>query len=242
MKSALNALALLPLCIGFLCISAVAATPQKIVEFNRVEKTPPEISALVPSRSKKIMSGSMKIGYQGTDVFIHVHSFGLRTLKSNSEEKNVEAGRLELFQQKRIKNRTVTSKINSIKIENAGDIVSSLHGRWLNTKQKSTPILFIQQRYWGGFAYAWQMLIFNRGLEQKPIMQKFDEYNSIGHSGRSISFDQEDERGFLAVKIAEYEGGMEPSPSDTHHEEILYWNGKAFAPRCKIDKEKLQQR
>ena len=102
--------------------------------------------------------------------------------------------------------------------------------RWLDTKQKRIPVVFVDD-FGEGFGGQVFFFVFSKGLNRKPVDEEFTWTHNIGHSDSGLDFSGVDERGFMTVRDYYREGALEPSPQDVVGETIWVWDGKDFVEK-----------
>lgn len=218
-----------------LTVAQEATTPIVIEKVNYVRSIPKGLTKFVPRGGKSRFWGESKLTYQNQKVWLHVYD--VKKTRFPKDETNVTGKQdsgLDLFilsklrQLKRISsNRFTYGRYGGY--ERGGNFETvGAQTLWLDPKNQQMPIIqiaFQDPNSLYGTSTKYAFVIFNRGLNAKPVVQQqfgYGSSNAAGWNSWTTSFGV-DERGLLTIKYGE--GSM-----DANRVTIYKWIDNYFRP------------
>jgi len=207
-----------------------ANAQQNALKVEAVSPIPKFAEKRTPKNAKTWIFGTAPIGVNKSNVTIQFYE-GRSKLTKKSEKAQTVGYRLNLFASANGKSRP--KLLNSIRFS-AKDILYFDHSTaqvlWLYPTTQRIPIIKLECRNWDfeGRNDNDVLLIFNKGLDAKPVIQIFRNWIRPMSDGELTYYDGLDEKKRLVIKRNYNSSSSPPDSSGTWT--LWSWDGQNFSP------------
>ncbi len=159
-----------------------------------------------------------RIGANRSEVMLHFHRSAIYS----------QPHRLDIFARR----KSIWKRINRIKIAQGNAEIADgnpkvIGAYWLDTKARKIPIiaLWVPDATFGSQCFVW-LMVFSRGLDHSPNIQKFEVYPQSIDDSQTLSIKNVDKCGYLQPQVSHVHLGR---PEGGYDQTDFYeWNGRTF--------------